>query len=295
MAELNELLDQAAAESGNLSEEADDASDAVEAVVGRADELAEEVTAKGEQARRHLQALKERLSEIAASVSSGRARADSSLETLGTRAAAVKGEVGNLLEAVKRGLDELEAQKARLQADADTQAQAAQGEFTELSNHVGDLGDSLDQELVNAHNTVTAFRSAVETARMEYMQKKAEWDKAMVELEAEATEQSLNWADGLQRLLADQSNAIVEMTNHLVEAHNTAMDELKEKFAVEAKGAVSSSLQALRDELVNLGQNCSAKQDELTAQSDQILGKVREALPVLEQITSVLEPAADRL
>jgi DNA repair exonuclease SbcCD ATPase subunit len=295
LAELNELLEQAAAESGELTEDAGEASEAIKAVVGRADDLLEEVTSKGETARRHLQSLKDKLSELAAAVTSARGRADSSLETLGTRAVAVKAEVVKLLASVKAGLDELEAEKTRLQNDADTQTQAAQGEFVALSDHVGDLGDSLDQQLVTAHNTITAFRSGVETARMEFMAKKAEWDKAMVELEAQATEQSLNWADGLQELLSGQAKALVESTNHIVEAHNTAMDELKEKFAVEAKGAVAGSLQALRDELVKLGQNASDKQDDLTAKSDQILGKVREAIPVIEQITSVLEPAAERL
>jgi SMC interacting uncharacterized protein involved in chromosome segregation len=294
MTDLNELLEQAAAEAGELSEEAENTSEVVGALTGRAGDLVEQVTSKGEEVRQHLRALKEKLARAESGVTAARDRADSSLESLGTRAAAVREEVGQFMEKVKKGLEELEAKKTQLQDQVDTQAQATEGTFTELSDHVGDLADSIDHELVTAHNTIAAFRSAVETARVEFTAKKAEWDQAMETLEEQATEQSLTWVDGIQGLLADQATAVVEMTNRLVEVHNAAMDELKEKFAQEAKDAVANSLHSLSEELTNLGQNAADEQDELAAKSDQILGKVREALPIIEQITDALR-AADRL
>jgi DNA repair exonuclease SbcCD ATPase subunit len=250
MAELNELLEQAAAEAGELSEEAENTSEVMTQITERATDLVEQVTSKGEEVRQHLRALKDKLAHAEGGVTDARGRADSSLEGLGARASAVREEVGELLEKVKAGLAELETQKARLQDSADTQAQAAEGAFSDLSDHVGDVADAIDQQLVTAHDAITAFRSAVETARTEFTAKKTEWDQAMEKLEEQATEQSLNWADGIHGLLADQATAVVDMTNHLVEVHNTAMEDLKEKFAQEAKAAVANSLQSLREELV---------------------------------------------
>jgi ABC-type transporter Mla subunit MlaD len=295
MAELNELLDEAASEAGSLSEEADGASDSVEALLAKANALEQQVTARGEEARRALESLKDALHEAEESVTAARGRSDAGLADLGTRATELRGEVTNLLEAVKRSLDELETQKARLVEDADAQAHAVEGALSELSNHAGDAAEAIEQQLTGAMAAITAFRGAVETARVEFVGRHTAFEEAANELEAQATEQALVFVDGMQHLLADQATAMVEMTNGIVETHNAVMENLKERFAVEAREAVAGSLAALAEELTNLAHNAAEEQGTLTAKSDEVLERVRSAVPVIEQLASALDSAAGRL
>jgi uncharacterized protein YoxC len=295
MAELNELLDEAAAEAGTLSEEADGAADSVETLVAKANALKEQVTAKGEEARGRLKGLQDALQQAEEGVTAARGRADSSLSDLGTRAVDLRGEVTGMLAQVKRSLDEIEAQKTRLQDDADTQARAVESALGELSSHANDAAEAIDQQLTSAFSTIVAFRSAIEAARAELAGRKTAWDEAAAELEAQATEQALVWVDGIQQLLANQATAMVGMTNDVVETHNAAMEDLEEKFAVVAREAVTSSLQGLADELTNLAQNASEEQGTLTAKSDEILATVRAAVPVIEHLAAALDGAAGRL
>jgi hypothetical protein len=295
MAELNELLEQAAGEAASLSEEADGAAESVDTLVAKGNALKEQVTTKAEEARGLLKTLKEALDQAEEGVTAARGRSDTSLADLGTRAGELRAQVTTLLDQVKRSLDELDSQKTRLQDDADSQAQAVEGALSELSTHANEVAEAIDEQLTNAFSTIVAFRSAVETARMELAGRKAAWDQAASELEAQATEQVGVWMDGIQQLLADQATAMVEMTNDVVETHNTAMEELKERFAVQAREAVSSSLDALATELGNLAQNASEEQGTLTAKSDEILGTVRAAVPVIEHLAGALDTAAGRL
>jgi ABC-type transporter Mla subunit MlaD len=292
---MNELLEQATAEAGHLSDEADSASDAIESLLTKAVALKEQVTNRGEEARTLLQELKAALSGAESGVEAARGRADGSLAGLGTKATAVRGEVAGLLEQVKRSLDDLDSQKTRLQTDADAQAQAVEGALSELAEHASDAGEAINQQLVTAVDAIAALRSAVETARTEFAGKKAAWDQAAQELEEQATEQSANWVDGVQQVLADQGTAMVEMTNGVVEAHNAAMEDLKEKFALEATNRVADSVMALAQELESLGQNAAAEQGTLTQKSDEILGRIRGAVPVIEQLATALDAAAGRI
>ena len=177
----------------------------------------------------------------------------------------------------------------------DRQAEALEGAFGELTTQVNEAAEALGQELTAAASTIDALRSAVDTARAAFGGKKGEWDHAVEELEAAVLEQSHNWVDGVQQLLADQATALVDLVNDVVDTHNSAMEELKEKFTAQATLAVGAALRELRAELVNLGQNASQEQDALTAGSDQMLAKVRDALPVLERLSAALDTATDRL
>jgi hypothetical protein len=292
---MNELLEQATTEAGNLADQADTASDSIETLLTKASALKEQVTNRGAEARTLLQDLKTALAGAQSGVEAARGRADSSLAGLGMKATEVRADVTGLLEGVKRSLDELEAQKARLQTDADTQAQAVEGALSELAEHASDAGEAVNQQLVTAVEAITALRSAVETARTEFAARKAAWDQAAQQLEEQATEQSANWVDGVQQILADQATAMVEMTNGVVEAHNAAMEDLKEKFALEATNRVADSVLALAQELESLGQNASGEQDTLTQGSDAILGRIRGAVPVIEQLGAALDTAAGRI
>jgi ABC-type transporter Mla subunit MlaD len=295
MAELNELLDQAATEAGNLSAEIDEASDAVDTLVAKANALKDQVTAKGEEARRMLDSLKDALHQAEETLTSARGRADTSLAELGSRAVEVRGGVTRFLEKVKHSLDELETQKTRLVQDADTHAQSVEGALGELSGHMDGVAQAVDQQLTASFASVHSYRGSVETLRQQLVERKMRWDQRADELEAHATEQALVCVDGVNHVLADQSTAMVEMTNHIVEVHNTAMEDLKEKFATEARQAVATSLQALADELANLAQNAGEEKTNLTSKSDEVLGRVRAAVPILENLATTLDGAAAKL
>lgn len=295
MAELNELLEQAAAEAANLSEEADGASQSVDALLTRATGLAEQVAEKGEEARGLLKALKEALEQAEEGLTAARGRADASLGDLGARATELRGEVTTMLEQVTARLDELEQHKARLQDDADAQAQSVEGALADLSTHTHEAGEAVQAGLTDTSDALIRFRGAVDTARTAFTARRTAWEEAAGELEAQATEQALTWVDGIQHLLADQSTAMVEMTNEVVETHNAVMEDLKMRFAVEAREAVGRSLQVLAEELTNLAANAAEEQGVLGEKSEEILGRVRMVVTVIEHLTAGLETSAGRI
>ncbi len=295
MAEMNELLEQAAAEANDLAGDATEASQAVQALLAKAGALKDEVRGRGTQARQALASLEEVLGAAQGAVVAARGRADSSLANVAQRAGAVREDVAALLARVKGSLEELDAQKGRLVDAVDDEAEALEGAVGVLTTHVNDAAESLNRQLLTAAATIDALRSAVDAARAGFAGKKGEWDHAVEALEAEVLEQSHNWVDGVQKLLADQATALVDLTNDVVDAHNTAMDDLKEKFTMDAPVAVVMALRGLTAELVSLGQNASEEQDALSSQSEQVLAKVREALPLLERLATALDTATERL
>ena len=135
----------------------------------------------------------------------------------------------------------------------------------------------------------------MDAARAEFAGRKGEWDHAVEELEAEVLEQSHNWVDGMQKLLADQATSLVDLTNDVVDAHNTAMDDLKEKFTMDAPVAVVMALRGLHAELVNLGQNASEEQDALTDRRTRCWRRCARRCPLLERLSAALDTAAERL
>src|SRR5262245_12474455 len=112
--QLNELLDLAATRCEALSGDAEETREAVDALVGQAQGLADGTPSEGAQVHQHLQDLTARLEAADEGLGTAGDSAESALEGLGQKAAEVQAEVGQVLVQVQDGLADLAARKQEL-------------------------------------------------------------------------------------------------------------------------------------------------------------------------------------
>jgi hypothetical protein len=93
----------------------------------------------------------------------------------------------------------------------------------------------------------------------------------------------------IQELLVDQTKAMIEMANGMIERHNQSMEHLKQKFTEEAANQVAASIEPLQEKLESLVELADNKKGELSARSEEALQRVRAALPVLEELKTAFE------
>lgn len=182
------------------------------------------------------------------------------------------------------GLRELQQHEEQLQQDVDERMQAAGTDYTELAERIQQVKEGLDSDLQEAGQAIADFQTGVGTARGELQQKRQDWAQAVDDLETEATEQTEAWVTGIQDLLVDQTKAMIDAANRMIERHNESMEHLKATFAEEAAEEVATSIEPLQGKLEALVELADTKKGELSAQSDEALQRVRAALPVLEQL-----------
>jgi chromosome segregation ATPase len=292
MAEMNELLEEAAVQCGALSDELDGAVSGIDGMVRRATELWETVARGGEQLQSRLRQLGERLDSAETALEGARAEAVGDLDRLATQAEAVRASVGELLGHVREGLEELEQLEGRASETIDEQAQAVATDYGDLGQRVQETQEAISTQLGEAGQALEAFRDAIVAARTELAQKRDRCQDELDDLETTAQEQTRAWVAGLQSVLADQTTAMIDMTNRMLDHHNATMEAVKTKFATEAALQVAASIQPLQNSLEALGELAAARATELSARSEESLQRVRAAVPVLEELRRAFEQSS---
>lgn len=288
MADLNELLEEAATRAGELSDEIDAASNAIDEMTDRAEKLARRVDEEVEGLRDKLRSLSERFPSAEGELESATGQATSALDGLASRAESLRGEVSGLLETVKTQLQELEEEKARVQTEVQREFQEAGAEVGELDRAVAELSQAIAANLTEAGEAITAFGATLDQARGELAARQAGWAEAVGQLEEAAEEQAERWTEGLSDLLNGQAEALLAATNQMVATHNETMEDLKQRFAVEAREKLVAALDPLRQELTRLGELSASRQDQLHGRAGEILEKVARALPLVDALQAGL-------
>ena len=292
MAEMNQLLEDAATQCGALSDELDGAASAIDAMVRRATEVSEAVTRGAQQAQGRLRQLVSRLDATESTIESARAEAVSGLDRLADQAGTVRTDVGELLGHVREGLQQLEELQGQVAGDVGDKVQAVGTDYSDLGQRVQETQETISTQLGESARALEAFRDAIQLARTGVTAKRDLLQDELDDLETTAQEQTRAWVGGLQTVLADQTTAIIDMTNRMLERHNNTMEALKTKFAVEAAHQVAASIQPLQDSLERLGEAAAARGGEVSAKSEETLQRVRAALPVLEELRRAFEQSS---
>lgn len=292
MAELNELLEEAAVRCGALSDELDDTVSGVRSVVERAGQLWETLSKGGEEARNRFKELLAQIDTAEQGLEQARADAAADLDSLGTKAEAVGQGVRDLLEKVNTGLQELQQHDSQLSQGIDNQVQAVGTDFNDLAGKIQEVQQGVDTQLQQAGQAITDLQTAVGEARNELNEKTNDWTATVDQLETGAQEAARTWTTAIQSLLSDQTTAMLEMANGMLTKHNETMEQLKTKFATEAALQFAAAIEPLRDRLENLVEQAGLRRDELSARSDEALQRVRAAVPVLEQLKTAFETSS---
>jgi tetratricopeptide (TPR) repeat protein len=292
MAEMNELLEEAEGQCSALSDELDTAVAAINSLESKADTLHEHASRGVSQVRSRLQALAERLGAAESALESARQEAVSDLDALAEQATAVRTDVSDLLLHVREKLEALQDQQGQLDEAMNESMQAVGTDVSDLGLKVQETQQSIATQLQEAGQAIDTFGKAVEAAQTALGEKQTELGTALDELESAAQEKTREWVGALQTVLADQTTAMVDMANRALVKHNETMEALKKAFATEAAHQVAASIQPLQDSLELLGQRAGEHGAELTAKAEEALGRVRGALPVLEELKAAFEQSS---
>jgi predicted HTH domain antitoxin len=258
----------------------------------KAETLQEHASRGVSQVRSRLQALTERLGAAETALESARQDAVSDLDALAEQAAALRTDVSDLLLHVREKLETLQDQEGRLDEAMGESMQAMGTDVSDLGIKVQETQQSIATQLEEAGQAIDTFGKAVEAAQTALGEKQSELSDALDTFESTAQEKTREWVGALQTVLADQTTAMVDMANRALVKHNDTMEALKQAFAVEAAHQVAASIQPLQDSLELLGQRAGEHGTALSAKAEEALGKVRGALPVLEELRLAFEQSS---
>jgi ABC-type transporter Mla subunit MlaD len=287
MAEMNDLLEETEGQCSALSDELDTTIASIDEMTGKASELCEGALRVGGQVRARLQALTARLETAEAAIENARAEAVTDLDALAEQAETVRTDVGDLLTKVQEDLTELQQQQTQLDEGVQEGMGAIGTDFSDLGNRVTEAQEAIGTELEEAGQKIAAFGEAVNQARTELADKRQAWSEALDTFEQTAQEKTREWVAAVQGVLADQTTAMVDLANRMLDKHNETMESMKNRFETEAALQVAASIQPLQDGLDQLRAVADARRGELSAKAAESLQRVRAALPALEEIRNV--------
>jgi uncharacterized protein YoxC len=287
MAEMNDLLEETEGQCSALSDELDTTIASIDEMTGKASELCEGALRVGGQVRARLQALTARLETAEAAIENARAEAVTDLDALAEQAETVRTDVGDLLTKVQEDLTELQQQQTQLDEGVQEGMGAIGTDFSDLGNRVTEAQEAIGTELEEAGQKITAFGEAVSKARTELADKQQAWSEALDTFEQTAQEKTREWVAAVQGVLADQTTAMVDLANRMLDKHNETMESMKNRFETEAALQVAASIQPLQDSLDQLRAVADGRRGELSAKAAESLQRVRAALPALEEIRNV--------
>jgi chromosome segregation ATPase len=288
MAELNELLEEAAGRAQDLSQDASEAIQGIRKLVDGARDLSETVDQQSQKAVAALRAVADKLDDAESRLESEVGETGNELDALATRAAAVREEVAGVLEQVKDALEKLSQRRQETQDTVDASLQTAAGDVGELGTQVQETSKGLSEHLDEAAEAVGQLRTAVTQAQADLQRKQGEWTRTLNEMALTARTETEFVGKGVTELLTRQTTALLDLGNHVIDEHNKAMDELKSAYAQEAKEKLAPPLQALTAKLEALGELSGNAKEALGTEADGLLGKVAAALPLIEQVKAVL-------
>ena len=287
MAEMNDLLEETEGQCSALSDELDTTIASIDEMTGKASELCEGALRVGGQVRARLQALTARLEAAESAIENARAEAVTDLDALAEQAETVRTDVGDLLTKVQEDLTELQQQQTQLDEGVQEGMGAIGTDFSDLGNRVTEAQEAIGTQLQEAVQRIAAFGEAIDKARGELAEKQVAWSKALDAFEQTAQEKAREWVAAVQGVLAEQTTAMVDLANRMLDKHNETMESMKNRFETEAALQVAASIQPLQDSLEQLKAVADQRRGELSAKAEESLQRVRAALPALEEIRAV--------
>jgi chromosome segregation ATPase len=289
--EINQLFEEGATRSADLTDQIGTAEDAVEDMIKSAEKVADKAESEAEDLRQSLKALTARLDRAEDAITSARAAAETELDAAGGKADELKTAAEQFHDRVKRALDELSGEQDKVEQGVTHSFEEAGKEYEELAREMTELQQSAQQQVTDASTALDTFHQGLADARTALAQKEATYLTSVQEAAAAAATQADAWVSGLSELLEEQGRELVDSANRVIARHNQEMETLKEKFVEHAREQLTQSLQGLQDELSNLSTLAENHEQELSAKATEILGKVGEIRPEIATVTESIRKA----
>lgn len=287
-AEINELFEEGITRCRELSDEADEAMNAVDQMAERAEALTRRVEEEGQEACRRLRELTHDLEEAGAELESGTCQAEEALAGFDRAVEGLRGALDDLLARAEGALAELSARSEDIEGSVNAQAESVRRAFDDLGQTTSEAQSEIERQTRATIVAIVQLGGAVDEDRKETAQKLQDWAVAGQELTTAAQEAATAWTAGLAGLLDRQATALVEAGNAMVDEHNEAMKALERRFAVQAPLEVLRAVAPLVDAVGELGEEAIKGHQELTSSA-------REQVSWAESATSFLGEARGRM
>jgi uncharacterized protein YoxC len=289
MPEMNELLEEAIGRCTSLSDELNTTIEEIHDLLQNVDEVEAAAKRGADDIHQRMRDLVDRIDTAEETIETRGQDTSGHLEALVERAGAVRTNVGEALERVRAGLEQADALRVRLGQETSEHAQGLTTDVNDVTHAIDEVQADISTRLKDAGDAINEFHDAVATVRTDLDDKKTAWMDAANELETTAKEQTRTWVTGLETLLTGQSHAMLDMANRIITEHNDAMEALKAAFATEAAQNVADAVAPLHDSLTRLTELGAKNSETLGQRSEEVLQRVRAALPVLEQLKTAFE------
>jgi ABC-type transporter Mla subunit MlaD len=286
---LNELIEEATSLCGELSDLSDEGASTIEDLTERVGALSETLSEGGQEVVRRCRDLASQLDTFESDLGAAGGEAKTALDTVVTTSQGVGTRLDEVVEKIRQALADLEAFRTELAGKLADQVEAAQDDYTALTDKVTELRDALTDHATEATDLLDQFGETVAGVRRDLRETMQRVLDAMGELQAVAGDQTQDVGDSLDLLLNAQSTALVDLANRMLTAHNAAVVALRKKLTEEAFTRLAEGVEPLTTAIEALGQLCGDEETALAERSSEILEKVQEALAIMGRINPILE------
>lgn len=291
---INELFEKAILEVTVLHNAADGTGELLDQILESGEEIRGFATNKGENAQGALSGLIQAAARIQQELDQlVTPRTRTALEAVETAAATLCERTKALLVQANGRAEDLEQQRARLDAELEANRKAMHTSFEHIGQTVQALGAEVAEQAAAAQNAVATLRQGVNDARVELNAAKGRFLQALADAEEAVDSETGYYRDSVSSLRKEQTEGLVGLANTMVDAHNLTLVDLRQRLVDEVPAELwraIGSLKADLDELDKIRQDTETPLDTTTA---AIQATVKDALEALAKVRTFAEEAKD--
>jgi hypothetical protein len=289
---LNELLEQAIAECVRLTDEAQEAEEAVGQVVDRADSLVSGVVTDGERTSQGLEILAETLVDAHEDLQTAIDEpVKAALQQILDRAQVVQTRAGQLEEKVAQDVADLAAETHRIDTDLQERVVSTSNHFQGVGEAMAEIEALALEHIQTTRTAIGALEDAVEQGRDALGQARDELMRELDAAEAAARSQATAYTGGIQTLLSRQTHALIGLANAMISAHNDAVVDCRQQFAETIPSVLRQAAADVTLAMEALHTLCEDRTPPLRSRALTITKVVSDALDALDRIRAAAAAA----
>jgi chromosome segregation ATPase len=218
-------------------------------------------------------------------------RTVTALEGVETAAGQVSERAKALWDQARGRTENVEAQRARLEAELEANRQVARTGFEHVRQTVQALGAAVAQQAAAAQAAIATLRQEVTDARTALTEAKGRFLQALEDAEdAVEVEVDLH-QDAIHSLRNLQTEGLVGLANTMVDAHNITVVDLRQRLVDELPAELWRAVGALEEALDKLKTVRDEAEAPLDTKTTEVQKAVKDAQEALMKVREFAEQA----
>lgn len=289
---LNDLLTEAIAGCQELTENAGEAEEQVEAVITQSGELASKLGAEGDEVHQDIQGLMARLDAVEGERDRSDAQVTAQTDAVAQQTDAMEARVATMLTHFKDRSDEFQARQVQWATQLEGRLESSAAEMRELATDMESLQEEAARQLEEMGTALDAFNAAIDTTQQGVTDAKVELIEALVGAETFAAEVAEAHAKEIATLLNQQTDHLINFANKMLSEHNETVLAVRRKYADEATQSVTDLAEAIESAFDGLKAPVPGYETTVKTQEAAITQRVDDALDRIGRIKTVLAKAS---